>query len=117
MLTPINQSYAVRWRTTAGKPTETGDSNYYYMLCVLKNPDIDTSAYAVATIPKATWAVFRSKAVDWVGAELPGLFDQAYSEWLPSSGYDLVPGPSMEIYYDPIDSKQFAEVWIPVIKK
>ena len=87
-----------------------------YMLCALLKPGIDTSGYTVVQIPKATWAVFRSKTVDWAGGELPGLFNQIYTEWLPTSGYDRVSGPDMDIYFGVEDGKQFAEVWIPVKK-
>ena len=85
-----------------------------YMLCALLKPGIDTSGYTVVQIPKATCAVFRSKTVDWAGGELPGLFNQIYTEWLPTSGYDRVSGPDMDLYFGTDDGKQFAEVWIPV---
>jgi len=93
-----------------------GEDGLPYMLCALLKPGIDTSGYTVVKIPKTTWAVFRSKAVDWAGGELPGLFDQIYTEWLPTSGYERASGPDMDIYYGTDDGKQFAEVWIPVKK-
>ncbi|MDR2421676.1 MAG: GyrI-like domain-containing protein [Oscillospiraceae bacterium] len=34
-----------------------------------------------------------------MGAEIPSLFARAYSEWLPSSGYEKDTDPDMEIYY------------------
>ena len=71
----------------------------------------------MAQIPKTTWAVFRSDKSDHIGLEIPTLFNRAYSEWLPSSGYDKAIGPDMEIYYATPDNKHFEEVWIPVKKK
>jgi predicted transcriptional regulator YdeE len=60
--------------------------------------------------------VFRSGKTDSIGTEIPTLFSQAYSEWLPTSGYDKTAGPDMEIYYTAPDGKHYEEVWIPVKK-
>lgn len=91
-----------------------GEGGLPYMLCALLKRGIDASGYTVVQIPKAAWAVFRSKSVEWAGGELPGLFNQIYTEWLPTSGYNRASGPDMEIYYGAEDGKQFAEIWIPV---
>ena len=96
---------------------EPGDNTFPYMLYALKNPDSNTDGFKVAQIPKATWAIFRSDKNDYIGLEIPTLFNRAYSEWLPSSGYDKAIGPDMEIYYTAPDGKHFEEVWIPVQKK
>lgn len=93
---------------------EPGDDTFPYMICALKKPGSNTSGYKVAQIPKTTWAVFRSDTTDYIGLEIPTLFNRAYSEWLPSSGYDKAIGPDMEIYYMTSDGKHFEEVWIPV---
>ena len=95
---------------------QEGEDGLPYMLCALLKPGVDTSGYTVVQIAKATWAVFRSKSVDWAGGELPGLFNQIYTEWLPTSGYNRASGPDMELYYGTDDGKQFAEVWVPVVK-
>ncbi len=97
--------------------SEPGDNTFPYMICALKNPDSKTDGFKVAQIPKATWAVFRSDKTDNVGVEIPMLFSRAYSEWLPSSGYNKAIGPDMEIYYSTSDGKHFEEVWIPVKKR
>jgi AraC family transcriptional regulator len=89
---------------------EPGENTFPYMICSFKKPDCDTTGFKVAQIPKATWAVFRGDVKD-KGHAIPELFRRAYSEWLPSSGYDKAVGPDMEIYY-----KNFEEVWIPVKK-
>jgi len=87
------------------------------MICALKKNDSKTDGFKVAQIPKTTWAVFRSDKNDHIGVEIPKLFNRAYSEWLPSSGYNKAIGPDMEIYYATPDGKHFEEVWIPVKKK
>jgi AraC family transcriptional regulator len=80
------------------------------MICALKKADSNTDGFKVAKIPKTTWAVFRAET-NHIGCEIPNLFQRAYSEWLPSSGYEKVPSPDMEIY-----GEHFEEVWIPVRK-
>jgi AraC family transcriptional regulator len=97
--------------------SEPGDDSFPYMICALKKVDSETSDFRVAQIPKTTWTVFRSKKSDYMGTEIPELFRRAYSEWLPSSGYDKAIGPDMEIYFTDADGKFFEEVWIPVKKK
>jgi len=87
-----------------------GDDSFPYMICALKKPDSNTDGFKVAKIPKTTWAVFRAET-NHIGCEIPNLFQRAYSEWLPSSGYEKVASPDMEIYGD-----HFEEVWIPVRK-
>ena len=96
---------------------EPGDDTFPYMICALKKTDSKTDGFKVAQIPKTTWAIFRSDKTDNIGLEIPTLFSRAYSEWLPSSGYDKAIGPDMEIYYATPDGKHFEEVWIPVNKK
>jgi AraC family transcriptional regulator len=96
--------------------SEPGDDSFPYMICALKKQNSNTDGFKVAQIPKTTWAVFRSDKTDHIGVEIPVLFNRAYSEWLPSSGYDKAVGPDMEIYYTAPDGKHFEEVWIPVRK-
>jgi len=95
---------------------ESGDDSFPYMICALKKTDSNTDGFKVVQIPKTTWAVFRSDKGDHIGVEIPKLFNRAYSEWLPSSGYDKAVGPDMEIYYTTPDGKYFEEVWIPIKK-
>jgi AraC family transcriptional regulator len=96
--------------------SEPGDDSFPYMICALKKPNSDTTGFCTAKIPKTTWAVFRSEKTESVGNEIPKLFNCAYSEWLPTSGYDKEIGPDMEVYYTDSDGKNWEEVWIPVKK-
>ena len=95
---------------------EPGDDSFPYIICALKEPDSDTAGYRVVRIPRFTWAVFRSDISDHMGTEILNLYSRAHSEWLPSSGYDRVAGPDMEVYYDAPGGNYFQEVWIPVKK-
>jgi len=96
---------------------EPGENKFPYMICAFKKDGCKTEGYKVAQIPAATWAVFRSDDSDNIGVHIPQLFNRAYSEWLPSSGYDKAVGPDMEIYGVADSGKYFEEVWIPVVKK
>jgi len=90
----------------------SGEGGFPYMICALKDSDSKTDGFKVAQIPEATWAVFKSEKSNRIGENIPVLFNRAYSEWLPTSGYDKADGPDIEIY-----GIGFEEVWIPVIKK
>ena len=96
---------------------EVDGDRFPYMICAIKKPDSKTDGFKTAQIPKQTWAVFRSEKSDYMGSAMKDLFDRAYQEWLPSSGYEWVPAPDLEIYYTAEDGKHFEESWIPVIKK
>ena len=96
---------------------EPGENKFPYMICAFKKDGCKTEGYKVAQMPAATWAVFRSDDSDNIGIQIPQLFNRAYSEWLPSSGYDKAVGPDMEIYGVADSGKFFEEVWIPVKKK
>ncbi|MCL2300218.1 MAG: AraC family transcriptional regulator [Firmicutes bacterium] len=95
---------------------EVGGDRFPYMICALKKPGSNTDGFKTAQIPKATWAVFRSEKADHMGIAMKTLFDRAYQEWLPSSGYQWAAAPDMELYYSAPDGKYFEEAWIPVAK-
>ena len=94
-------------------------NEFPYMICLPAGKDCDTHGFKTVRVPEAAWAVFRSEEMDTnaYGGKIPGLFQRAYSEWLPSSGYDKAPSPDMEIYGVTGGGKYFEEVWIPVLKK
>ena len=94
-------------------PGEEG--SFPYMIFAVKSDKAQTDGYKSFTVPKATWAVFRASVDHSEGkyvCQIPSLFQRAYSEWLPSSGYEKATAPDMEIYGDTFD-----EVWIPVKKE
>lgn len=69
------------------------------------------------SVPASTWAVFT--AVGSFPEALQNVWGRIYSEWFPTSGYELNEGP--EILWN--ESKDLtlpnykSEIWIPVIKK
>jgi AraC family transcriptional regulator len=58
-------------------------------------------------IPPATWAVFPNIVEAW---------KRLYSEWVPTSGYELANLPCIECYYGP-GHKPRHELWVPIIPK
>ncbi|WHY78629.1 AraC family transcriptional regulator [Neobacillus sp. WH10] len=58
-------------------------------------------------IPPSTWAVFPNIVEAW---------KRLYSEWVPTSGYELANLPCIECYYGP-KHKPRHELWVPVIPK
>ncbi|SFC95112.1 AraC family transcriptional regulator [Bacillus sp. OV322] len=58
-------------------------------------------------LPPSTWAVFPNITEAW---------KRLYSEWLPSSGYELASLPCIECYYGP-GHKPRHELWVPIISK
>jgi AraC family transcriptional regulator len=124
-----NGSYERLYQAAGAKPDKDGrccinavccyrepGEDFPYMICALRKPDSDITGFKTAQVPKNTWAVFRSDETENIGHEIPKLFQRAYSEWLPSSGYEKVNGPDMEIYGVGSGGKFWEEVWIPVKK-
>lgn len=96
--------------------SQPGEDIFPYMICGYKSAAFPAEGYRVAQVPAATWAIFRSEPGISTGEGIPGLFGQAYSEFLPSSAYERAKGPDMEIYGQD-DGGYFEEVWIPVMHK
>jgi AraC family transcriptional regulator len=106
-----------------GHIDEKTDS-FVYMIGLFADKNTDTRGFDTITAPAASWAVFRSEdfVVNPRGKEIPKLFQSAYKDWLPSSGYDKVEGCDGEIYdmeiYGVTEKGQlfYEEVWLSVKK-
>lgn len=64
-----------------------------------------------------TWAVFT--CIGKFPDELQNTWARIYSEWLPTSGYEVIQGPEM-LWNESPDTNNpdyKSEIWIPVIKK
>ncbi len=96
---------------------EPGENTFPYMLFAMLKDGCDINGFKTAEVPRTLWAIFRSELSDTIGKQIPELFKRAYSEWLPSSGYDKAAGPDMEIYGSAANGKYYEEVWLPVKKK
>ena len=98
--------------------------DFLYMIGLFSEKESNTGNFTVIKAPATVWAIFRSEESNQnpYGAEIPKLFQSAYKEWLPSSGYEKVEGCDgeiydMEIYGVANNGKYFEEVWLSVVKK
>lgn len=97
-----------------GRMEEKGELDHYIGVATTGDcPD----GLTLLDVPALTWAVFE--AVGPFPGTLQDIWGRIYSEWFPSSNYELAKGP--EILWNEnkdITSKNFkSEIWIPVIKK
>ncbi len=97
-----------------GRMEERGELDHYIGVATTKEcPD----NFARLEVPALTWAVFE--AVGPFPNTLQDVWGRIYSEWFPSSNYQIAEGP--EILWNEnkdITSPNFkSEIWIPVIKK
>lgn len=61
----------------------------------------------ILIIPPSKWAVFPNVAEAW---------KRLYSDWVPTSGYELADLPCIECYYPP-KHKPRHELWVPIKHK
>lgn len=97
-----------------GRMEEKGELDHYIGVATTKEcPD----NFARLEVSALTWAVFE--AVGPFPNTLQDVWGRIYSEWFPSSNYQISEGP--EILWNEnkdITSPNFkSEIWIPVIKK
>lgn len=76
----------------------------------------------VYDIPEHLWAIFPCKGA--MPLPLQEVNRRIFSEWLPTSQYEIAEGYNIEYYSDPVDFKMgmedpeyYTEVWIPVKEK
>lgn len=67
-------------------------------------------------VPAAKWGVFsdRYDQVEESTQVMHNLWKRIFSEWFPTSEYEVGKGPQLEVYPD---ETKTVEVWIPVVKK
>lgn len=97
-----------------GRMEEKGELDHYIGAATTKEcPDNLTPL----EIPALTWVVFE--AVGPFPDTLQDVWGRIYSEWIPSSNYELSEGP--EILWNEqkdVTSPNFrSEIWIPIVKK
>lgn len=97
-----------------GRMEEKGGLDHYIGVATNKEIPEDMSELKVAA---STWAVFE--AVGPFPETLQEIWGRIYSEWLPTSNYEVVQGPEI-LWNESKDttSPNFkSEIWIPVINK
>ncbi|WP_377864055.1 GyrI-like domain-containing protein [Bacillus sp. R86525] len=97
-----------------GRMEEKGELDHYIGVATTKDCPKQFKQLEVAA---STWAIFE--AVGPFPDALQNVWGRIYSEWFPSSNYELAEGP--EILWNEqkdISSPNFkSEIWIPVLKK
>lgn len=89
----------------------------YYMAVASTEPC--PQSFSALTVPAMTWAIFEVK-VPWEKEK----WHRIYGEWFPSSGYEQVEGPMIQVGPEikaGIEKQVFTEekeieLWIPVVK-
>lgn len=89
-----------------GKEAAITDEEFDYFMGVRYEEDIPEDM-EVIILPPSAWAVFPNVAEAW---------KRLYSEWVPTSGYELANLPCIECYYGP-KHKPRHELWVPIITK
>lgn len=97
-----------------GRMEEKGELDHYIGVATTKDcPEQFTQLEVIAS----TWAIFE--AVGPFPDALQNVWGRIYSEWFPSSNYELAEGP--EILWNEskeVSSPNFrSEIWVPVLKK
>lgn len=97
-----------------GRMEEKGELDHYIGVATTKNaPD----GLEQLEVPASIWAVFT--AVGKFPNVLQEVWGRIYSEWIPSSEYELSEGPEIlwNEHKDVTSPKYRSEVWIPIKKK
>ncbi|MED1378894.1 AraC family transcriptional regulator [Bacillus mycoides] len=97
-----------------GRMEEKGELDHYIGVATTKDCPKQFKQLEVAN---STWAIFE--AVGPFPDALQNVWGRIYSEWFPSSNYELAEGP--EILWNEskdVSSPNFrSEIWVPVLKK
>ena len=97
-----------------GRMEEKGELDHYIGVASTKDCP---AQFAQLEVAASTWAIFE--AVGPFPETLQNVWGRIYSEWFPSSNYELAKGP--EILWNEqkdVSSPNFkSEIWIPVLKK
>ena len=93
---------------------ENGELDHYIGVATSNTESAD---FDVLKINACTWAVFES--IGPFPVTLQNVWGRIYSEWLPSSGYEVIEGPEILWNESPNteNSDYRSEIWIPVKKK
>ncbi len=88
--------------------------NWEYYIATKTNKEVPEGMHEYM-VPACTWATFPGEGV--MPAAIQEVQMRAFTEWLPTSGYEYADAPDIEVYLnaDPANSK--FEVWIPIRKK
>ena len=90
---------------------------FYYMIAIEK-PEKDPEDLEIYHVPASRWAVFE--CVGKVPEAIVKSEIYAFTEWLPSSGYEHAKAPEMEVYFpgnDGASEHSYCEFWLPITER
>ncbi|MEK8130738.1 AraC family transcriptional regulator [Paenibacillus filicis] len=85
---------------------------FSYILSMVSDHKPPPEGMIAREFPEATWAVFEAEGPPETLGEI---WRRLYTEWVPSSAYELAYLPAIECYLPPEENKN--ELWVPVVKK
>ena len=93
-----------------------GDVFRYGIGCRASDVEGVPEGFEIIRLPAYTWAVFR--CVGPMPGAIQAMWERIYREWLPVSGYELIPDYEIENYLpgDPSAPDYVSEICIPVKK-
>ncbi len=97
---------------------DVADDGFNYSIADPYKPGTEyPDRFHTMVIPELTWAIFT--CIGPMPHAIQNMWKKIYSEWLPNSEYELVPGYDFEYYSGPNtqDPDYLSEIWIPVKKK
>jgi AraC family transcriptional regulator len=94
-----------------GRIEEKGHLDHLIGSITTEERDFDD--FEVVEVPAGSWAIFSSEGP--FPETLQNTWTKIFSEWLPSSHYELVKGPEISFNGDLSNpQKVYSEIWIPV---
>ena len=92
------------------------DDGYDYLIGTHWKEAKAPEDFTMLEVPAATWAVFPTAELSMEEAqrEIALLWSRIFTEWFPTSGYELAQAPELELHFRLGDDLFRNEIWIPV---
>jgi len=88
------------------------NEEFFYIMSIVSSEQVPPEGMLRRDFQEATWAVFEAEG----GPEgIAEIWKRLYTEWVPTSGYDLANLPAVECYLPPEENRN--ELWVAVVKK
>lgn len=95
---------------------KTEENTFLYMMYAFVSKNSKTDGFTTAHIPSQTYAIFSSEKFKW-GDEfhevLAAMHKKIFTEWFPTTNYELGEGADFEIYGG-TEEYGYIELWFPV---
>ena len=94
----------------------TGGNTFPYLIGCQMQKNSKSEGYEVIEIPAIKWAIFTTEPykVENTSDAVQDVWKSIFSEWFPSSGYEVAEGARLEMYYKSKGNDEYCEIWIPI---